>query len=102
MATLSADIALIEERIQALIDALVQNYNKRYSNNEINFDVVKASSITSLLSVPPVLHPLEEATPQSMLLSADKQELSTSQQAGRHRLNMHATTCWMMSRSKTA
>jgi hypothetical protein len=41
MGTLSADIALIEERIQALTDALVQNYTKRYSNNQINFDVVK-------------------------------------------------------------
>jgi len=49
MATLSADIALIEERIQALIDALVQNYSKRYSNNEINFDVVKGVKYYKLI-----------------------------------------------------
>jgi len=41
MATLSVDTALIEERIKALTNALVQNYTKQYSSSSINFDVVK-------------------------------------------------------------
>ena len=49
MATLSADIALIEERIQALINALVDNYTKRYSGNKINFDVVKGVKYYKLI-----------------------------------------------------
>ena len=41
MGTLSVDTALIEERIKALTNALVQNYTKQYSSSSINFDVVK-------------------------------------------------------------